>query len=439
MSGSRSTIAFISDPGTVSELEPSTRNTVEALDQASALGINAITVREWLNLRVPQKGADLDDYCRLILNRRMIPTGRVQVIEKGACENSDAIRLARPDRRALSSDRPKIVLTDQLPTSTHRPFISCFSTAPGIKVIQSFAHLSEHYLQSSAIENFCILGAGWKGIEAAIALLDAGLPHDKICWVKSREPWVLAAPAPSATPPHSQLATTSLQANLTAMAHAQTQDDLCFRLEEAGMLMRLSEHQAPSYFLPHVVSRKDAHRLRAIARVIRKGHVHAISKIGMVLTRGIAPMPDKTLYIDCTGRGDASRAPNLVFQPGKINLAEIRLCHPSFSAAMIGAIACSNQSDAELNKMCVPISGKGIADRLLTSILNHHAWLRSPDLRRWLEKSRLDPLLQRTAWRLNHSDRTPQDLKPIRSILPRVIINLESMIQRDQDMNLQVS
>ena len=144
---------------------------------------------------------------------------------------------------------------------------------------------------------------------------------------------------------------------LKAMAHARSAMELSQRLEHLGMLTRATDDRVPTHLLPHIVSQKDAEKLRRVKGIVRKGHVHAISEIGMVLSRGAVPMPRRTLYLDCTGRRNYSGDPSPVFAEKTIELSPIRLSHPSFSVALIDAIELSYLTVAQKNALCAPVGG----------------------------------------------------------------------------------
>jgi hypothetical protein len=215
------------------------------------------------------------------------------------------------------------------------------------------------------------------------------------------------------------------------MAHAHSTHDRSLRLERLGVLVRTSEHHVPTYFASHFLTPEDTQQLRHIPNTIRKGHVHSISEIGMILSRGVVPMPPQTQYFDCTGSRTRWHQPKRVFELGTIELADIRLCHPSFSATMIAAVELLDASIEEKNAHCAPVIGTSLPSLLLTSLLNHHAWFYNDDLRAWLETCRLDQTLQASAKRLNSSSKIPTDLSTIRATLPRAIVNLESLIEQE--------
>ncbi|MEO1552330.1 MAG: hypothetical protein AAFR82_00240 [Pseudomonadota bacterium] len=400
------------------------------------LGIGSYTVKDWRATHRPtmQDSADrntgLQDYCTHVLNKMMLPSGRVQLFERSEHFGDGRIRSRDSGKVRDVLVRRRIVDATQFPETLCKSFIPCFSVAPGVNVVRPIDHDAILNLSTSRFDTFCVLGGGRTGTEMVLTLLDLGVSSDSIRWVKSRDPWMLAATSKPEQARRSDNQISNQQECLKAMAYAQNQDDLCLRLESLGVIVRTSDGQMPSYFLPHLVTHHDAERLQQVHHVIRKGHVHAISEIGMLLSHAVVPMPEQSLYLDCTGHGGTQHAPNVVFQNRTIDLAEIRLCHPSFSAAITAAIELLDISIEEKNKLCVPTRGHHIAELFLTSLLNQHAWLHDSTLRTWLERCPLDSGLQTTAQRLNRSRHMPQDLGALRAILPRAIINLESMVQK---------
>ncbi|MEM7639426.1 MAG: hypothetical protein AAF269_10200 [Pseudomonadota bacterium] len=437
LSGSDATIALIDDGENASQHRHPLPRVISSGLRDDSLGIASFTLNDWRATHCPReeipsdRNADIQSYCAHILTEKMLPTGRVHIFEE--TEHLGDGRIRSKENGAIEElvAGQRIVDARRFPVSFHKPFIPNFSVAPGLTVIRPVNLDAVLNLNTSEFDTFCVLGGGRAGTEMVLILLDLGVPHEKIRWVKSRDPWMLALAGKFEPAPDAHYQIPLFQEIMKAMAYASNPDDLCLRLEDLKIIVRTSADRVPNYFVPHLITHKDARRLQTVKHVIRKGHVHAVSEIGMVLSRGAVPMPDQSLYLDCTGPGRLGVKTGPVFRNNHITLAEIRLCDPSFSAAMIAAIELLDLSAEEKNKLCVPVRGDRAAELFLSSLLNQHAWFHDPDLRAWLEHCRLDRWLQSTAKRLNQTRKFPPDLSAMRAILPRAIINLESMIQTD--------
>jgi len=105
----------------------------------------------------------------------------------------------------------------------------------------------------------------------------------------------------------------------------------------------------------------------------------------------------RTLFVDCTATAleKAVGVSVPVFGPGHIALQMIRLCQPTFSAALIGHIEVVVTDDADKQALTpavpMPDTVAGWASAWGTSTTNERAWLRHPDVRPWLATCRLNP------------------------------------------------
>ncbi|MEO1187438.1 MAG: hypothetical protein AAFW60_00080 [Pseudomonadota bacterium] len=434
---SDATIAIIDDSPAIPKACKTLVNFPIGRMQDEHLGVGSYTFKDWRSQHRRAKIADKDRsaglqaYCAHLVTQRMLPSGRVELFDGVEHFGNGHIRSLKDGHVRDLVARRRIVDATRFPSTPCKARIPSFSIAPGVHAIRPDQRDIRLSLQTSEFDSFCVLGGGRVGTEMVLTLLDLGVSHDKIRWVKSRDAWMLAAETRTDSSDRVHDGFSRQHEVLQAMAFAQNRSDLCLRLEHIGVIVRTSKDRLPVHFVPHQITHHDADRLSQVENVIRKGHVRAISEIGILLSRGAVPMPSKSLYLDCTGQSGSQYQTKAVFQPRSINLADIRLNHPCFSAAMIGAIELLDLPTEEKNKLCAPLRGGHMAELFLTSLLNHHAWFHDVTLRNWLEGCRLDTGLQISAQRLNQSEHVPKDLGAIRAILPRAIINLESMAQRD--------
>jgi hypothetical protein len=94
----------------------------------------------------------------------------------------------------------------------------------------------------------------------------------------------------------------------------------------------------------------------------------------------------------------------------------IRLCQPTFSAALIGHIDVVVTDDADKQALTsavpMPDTVAGWASAWGTSTTNERAWLRHPAVRPWLATCRLNPA---AAW-----NQIPADDTDARTLLDRI-------------------
>jgi hypothetical protein len=157
---------------------------------------------------------------------------------------------------------------------------------------------------------------------------------------------------------------------------------------------------------------------RRITDVVRLGRVTSIERDRLVLERGERTVPARTLFVDCTasalGKVVGRTVP--VFGPGRIALQMIRLCQPTFSAALIGHIEMAVTDDEERRALTRPVpmpdTVASWASAWSTSTTNERAWLRHPAVRPWVASCRLNPA---AAW-----GRIPADDTDARALLDRI-------------------
>lgn len=439
LSGSDATMAIIDDTSSIERHRQNLTAYISGGLRDEHLGVSSYTFEDWRAEHgeaahtMNDRDANLKAYCAHVLTQMMQPSGRVHVFER--TDHFGGGRIRSKDTGVIQDllVRKRIVDASYFPNSFCKSVVPGFSVARAVNVVRPFQLNTVLNLNATGFDLFCVLGGGRAGTEMVLALFDLGVSPEKIRWVKSRDAWMLAAPSKAAASVRARGRMTRQHEILQAMAYARDSDDLGLRLERLGAIVRTSNDQIPTYFLPHRITHHDAERLRQIQHVIRKGHVHAISEIGILLSHGAVPMPARSLYLDCTGHAGPRLGTRPVFQSQSLELADIRLDNPCFSAALIAAVELLDLPSHEKNKLCAPMRGGHIAELFLTSLLNHHAWFHDAALRRWIEGCRLDPWLQMSAHRLNKSQQVPQDLSAIRKILPRAIINLESMVQQDSN------
>lgn len=396
----------------------------------SSFGLNGHSIKDW---RPDMRGAHRETvlaYCAHILTHHILPSGRVSYFPKCYYHRDGKIESIETGQTQGVTITRRVISTAPLTQAARKSHIRCFSYSGPVAVLKPRELSSHRPFIDRQYETYCILGAGRTATDAAFYLLRENVPAAQIRWVKSRESWALSTPQQTQSPAMLTAKAALSAKGLRRMSLAQTPQALCLDLERLGILLRISSDVEPQGFSQQVLTKADAAKLNSITGVIRKGHVHAISEIGMLLDEGAVPMPFRTLYIDCTGSAATKSKPSKIFQDGKIQLSDVHVCQPSFSAALIAAIELLDLPDHENNALCAPVHGSDIPTLFLTSILNNHAWFHHGALREWLATCHLDRFLQNAAQAINLSDEIPEDLKAIRAVLPRAIINLERLLEQ---------
>jgi hypothetical protein len=142
------------------------------------------------------------------------------------------------------------------------------------------------------------------------------------------------------------------------------------------------------------VSTNELEQLRSIENVVRKGRVRAIGTDEIVLEAGTIPTDPAQVHVDCTAAGLRVSPARPIFEDNRITLQQVRICQPTFNAALVGYIEASDRDDVERNRLCTPnpyptaardwISGTHI------SMSAQAAWNNEDDLMTWLNGARLN-------------------------------------------------
>jgi hypothetical protein len=269
----------------------------------------------------------------------------------------------------------------------------------------------------TSFKRFTVLGAGKTGLDACGWLLEHGAPADAIRWIMPRDSWFLNR---ATTQPGEQFFAQTFgafAAGREAMAQATSATDYAHRMEAAGAWLRLDRGIEPRMFHGATVSEGELAELRRIRDVVRLGRVRRIEPNRLQLEASEMPAAPDTLYIDCTA-GALSRPPTKpVFDGARITLQMVRYPQFAFSAALIGFLEASLETDAEKNAFAAPLRIPDTVEESLTQTpvdnLNRDACNRHPLVREWVTASRTE------GFRRLMSDVKPTDTEKLR-ILDRL-------------------
>jgi hypothetical protein len=270
-----------------------------------------------------------------------------------------------------------------------------------------------------SFERYTVLGGGKTGLDAVLWLLAHHVASERITWVIPRDPWMInRALFQPGLDGFRQSAGPLAAVQAEAAARAETLDDLCERLEAGGVWLRLDPNVWPTMQHCASITVHELEHARRVDDVVRLGRVASIERDRLVLEHGERSVTARTLFVDCTASAleKAVGGGVPVFGPGSIALQMIRLCQPTFSAALIGHIevAVTDAADKQALTPAVPMPDTvaSWANAWGTSTTNERAWLRHPALRPWLATCRLNPA---AAW-----SQIPADDTDARTLLDRV-------------------
>ena len=114
------------------------------------------------------------------------------------------------------------------------------------------------------------------------------------------------------------------------------------------------------------------------------------------MERGTLPSDPDTLYVDCTA-GAIQRPPQVaVFDGDTINLLMVRVCQPTFSAALIAFVEARVADPSEKNALCgpVPVPERPIdwLRMLGATLRNTGRWNANAEVSGWIAGCRLNSI-----------------------------------------------
>ncbi|MGK4583954.1 NAD(P)-binding protein [Kitasatospora sp. HPMI-4] len=292
-------------------------------------------------------------YFDQVMRRTLLPTGRVSYFPKSSYDGPDP---ERPDvhrfhsivsgtgfevtvkRRTVDATYMNVTVPAMVPPK--------YEVAPGVRLITP----NQLPALQGQPSHYTVVGAGKTGMDACLWLLSRGTDPSDITWIMPRDSWMIDRA--HTQPGGSYLETEA--ARREAVAGADTVRELFARLEESGLLLRLSPDVEPTAYRCATVARAELEQLRRIGDVVRHGRVKRIGENAIELDQATIPAQAGTLYIDCTADGLERRPTVPVFDQARITLQAVIPCQQVFSAALIAHIEAGYADDDTRNGLCAP-------------------------------------------------------------------------------------
>ena len=263
-----------------------------------------------------------------------------------------------------------------------------FDIGAGVRCVPvgELAHLDQ------PAAGYVIVGGGKTALDAIGWLLDRGTDPRAVTWIRPRDTWVLNRaffqPGQLRT-----FAGTVLQ--LEAMAASESVDEVYLRLEEHEVVCPTDPTVVPTMMRGGTVSPRELEQLRRIEHVVRLGHVERIEPERIVMEKGRSRRhPSAPCALRRVGVGD--NPPRVIFTDEAITLQLVTRLGLTLSGALQGVLEASGRSTDEKNRLCVPTTMPqtpfDYLRAILTGIRTELGWSDAPDLREWLDGSRLNLL-----------------------------------------------
>ncbi|MEP0391024.1 MAG: NAD(P)-binding protein [Erythrobacter sp.] len=307
------------------------------------------------------KHAEILAYYSSLMTERFVPSGRVTYLP--LTEYQGGNKGEHSARSILSGDEHSFTIRRKLVDgtwfktsvpSTHKP---AFDIGEGTRFAPP-GDLPFLWMDTNNLpQHYCIIGGGKTAMDTAIWLLEAGVPADKIDWVRPRDSWMfnrkLLQPAY-----HHIEDLVQFQVDLVECANgSETGDEMFAKLGKRGTMLRIDESVTPKMFHFAVISEAEIALLQQITKIHRNKRVSALETSAMIFGDERTYLPEGTLFIDCT----ASAVPfeqrdngRPFFQGDTITLQLAQAPLVPFSAALAAFIEVHFETDDEKNNLVPP-------------------------------------------------------------------------------------
>ncbi len=325
----------------------------------------------------------------------LLPTGRVSYHPMSEYIGNHRFRNLLSGEETEVKVRRKLVDATYFQTSTPATHKRKFEVADDVRVVSPGELMTLWKRPEEVPQNWCILGGGKTAMDTGVWLLTNGVPAERISWVRPRETWLINRHITQPSAAFFEDVIAGQTRTFEASADAETAQDIFLKLEETGDMLRLDKDVLPTMFHYPTISEKEVEILRAIEHVIRKGRVEAIDGEGMTLVEGREPMPEDTLYIDCTASAVRPRPTVPIFQDGLITPQLLHVPLVGLNASVTALTEIHYETDEEKNALGEPVAFidkiEGYPVILAGTAMNRVRWTQSPAIMKWLESSRLNP------------------------------------------------
>ena len=337
--------------------------------------------------------SEICDYFSRLLDEQFLPSGRVRFFGLHNYLGHDAdghhvMSLLTGEHTTIRARKlvDATYIESEIP-SRHTP---SFSVAAGARLVTP----NQVVELDGPPGGFTVIGAGKTAMDTCNWLLDAGVDPERIQWIRPRDPWMFDRA--SFQPLELVASYMNLQARwVEAAAEAEDGMDFAHRLEGAGAFRRIDANVEPEAYRGAIVSARELAALQTVERVVRKGRVRGIASDRIELELGDVPTEPGTVHVDCTAAGVPRTIPRPIFTEGRITLQYVTITGASWSAATLGVIEATRETDAEKNKLSPPVTFTGDTSDLLrfayATMSGLYARTSESDLAAWNESCRLNP------------------------------------------------
>lgn len=350
-------------------------------------------------------GTEVLAYFEKVMTMRLLPSGRVDYHRlselKGQGETGEGrIVSILSGEETTVKIRRKIVDATFYQTSVPATHTRNFTVAEGTAVVPPGDLVQLWKTPDDLPGHYIILGAGKTAMDTGVWLLEAGVPPERISWVRPRESWLWNRVY---TQPHEDFVEQVIGmqiAILEAAGRAQDGAELVRILgTESDHFLRIDRNSEPGMLHFATISQAEIDLLRRIRNVIRHGRVSSIEPGKLIFAEAEVSVPDDSLFIDCTATAVPFRARDRagpIFRGDTIVLQPLHVPLVTFSAAVAAFLEANFESDEARNALAIsgPLtdSPATFPYAQMITMMNRGAWSQNEKVAAFLARSRLDAM-----------------------------------------------
>jgi hypothetical protein len=284
-------------------------------------------------------------YGRLLARWRV--SGQVELLDSCEYVGDRQIVSRVSGQRFEAPERCRVVdaryLSPDIPARTPPPF----EVAAGARVVP----VNDLVTLADAPSQYVLMGSGKTATDACVWLLDHGVDPDAICWVRPRDPWMLAR---AVVQPDPAVFLGMVADTMEAAAAANSLPDLFLRLEDAGVMLRIDRSVIPTMAKTPTLATWELERLRTVEHVVRRGHARLVEPGRLHFDDGSVGVAADAVVVHCAASGLKYPPSIPIWGRSAITLQPVRAGFPCFGAALAGYVEATRDDDDEKNRLCPP-------------------------------------------------------------------------------------
>jgi putative NAD(P)-binding protein len=334
-------------------------------------------------------GVEICGYYDEIMRRRLVASDRVQFFP-----NSEYIGDQR-FRSEMSGEVTQVTVRRRMVDATYMASHVPATDPPPFEVAEGVSWVPVGALPQlrEPKGGYVVVGGGKTAMDGICWLLERGSDPDKITWIRPQDSWLLNRAFFQPAEPRTL---EGVVRQLEAMDASTTVSDVYERLESHDIMVRIDRSVTPTMAKGATVSLRELDLLRQVEDVVHLGHVQRIEPERIILDRGEVPTTRERMHVHCAASGLADNPPRQIFTDQAITLQLVTRVGITLSGALQGFLETTARTTGEKNLLCRPTGMPHTPFDYLRAVSagfsTELGWNDAPDLRAWLDRSRLNLL-----------------------------------------------